>query len=398
MSIFRRVSILGLALVSLVVLAACGGDGDGGGEAFELPAPGEYSFEVTGTMEVQFLEEAVSAAPLALGQPQVGNVSGGLTIQLGEDGKFTIKDREGVDLVVGDLEGGPITFTQNEEKQSTGTISGDGVEIELNVEAWQTGSDGPVTSRNEQPIRLEGDGNPFSDEGATLSTPPNAEAVGFVSADDVVPAASFGIQVLFIGLFGGFGIDLVTPVFTPSPDAELPTAEPPTDTEEQGAEFTDTEGDEFECAGGEDADVDDGDVDVVAVGVTQVLGGVEVRVELRESPPEGEEWFSSSVQVKIGQEGRIQVGQSEVHDGTPNSGRIDEAGGVIPGSEADVKHEGKFVTIFFPNLDIEEGDTVEVRTFHLEKEGDPVHCDVTDAFPLDELILVPCGGECTREE
>ena len=121
-------------------------------------------------------------------------------------------------------------------------------------------------------------------------------------------------------------------------------------------------------------------------------------MELRESPPEGEEWFSSSVQVKIGQEGRIQVGQSEVHDGTPNSGRIDEAGGVIPGSEADVKHEGKFVTIFFPDLDIEEGDTVEVRTFHLEKEGDPVHCDVTDAFPLDELILVPCGGECTREE
>ena len=123
MSIFRRVSFLGFALVSLVVLAACGGDGDGGDGAFELPPPGEYSFEVTGTMEVQFFEEAVSAAPLALGVPQVGNVSGGLTIQLGEDGKFTIKDREGVDLVVGDLEAGPITFTQNEEKQSTGTIS-----------------------------------------------------------------------------------------------------------------------------------------------------------------------------------------------------------------------------------------------------------------------------------
>ena len=102
--------------------------------------------------------------------------------------------------------------------------------------------------------------------------------------------------------------------------------------------------------------------------------------------------------MKIGQEGRFQVGQSEDHDGTPNSGRIDDAGNVIPGSGADVEHEGRFVTIFFPSLDIEEGDTVEVRTFHQEKVGDPVHCDVTDAFSLDELILLPCGGECTREE
>jgi len=392
-SIFRRVSFLGFALVSLVVLTACGGDGDGGDGAFELPPPGEYSFEVTGTMEVLFLEDAVSAAPLAIGVPQVGNVSGDLTIQLGEDGKFTITDREGVNLVVGELEAGPITFTQNEDRQSTGTISGDGVEIDLNVEAWQTGSDGPVTSRNEQPIRLEGDGDPFSDEGAALSTPPDAEAVNFVSVDNVDPSLIFGLPAVFISLFGGFGFDLVTPVVTPDDDAELPT-----DTEEQGSDFTDAEGDEYECAGGEDAQVDDGDVDILSVGVTQVLGGVEVRVELRESPPEGQEWFSSSVQVKIGQEGRFQVGQSEVHDGTPNSGRLDDAGNVIPGSEADVDHEGRFVTIFFPNLDIEVGDTVEVRTFHLEKEGGMVHCDVTDAYLLDELITLPCGGECTREE
>jgi hypothetical protein len=102
--------------------------------------------------------------------------------------------------------------------------------------------------------------------------------------------------------------------------------------------------------------------------------------------------------VQIGQEGRFQVGQREVHDGTPNSGRLDDAGKVIPGSEADVDPEGRFVTFFFPSLDIEEGDTVTARSFHQEKEGDPVHCDVTDAFPLDELILLPCGGECTREE
>ncbi|MCH7576526.1 MAG: hypothetical protein IH822_01845 [Chloroflexi bacterium] len=395
MSIFRRVSFLGFALVSLVVLAACGGDGDGGDGAFELPPPGEYSFEVTGTMEVLFLEDAVSAAPLAIGVPQVGNVSGGLTIQLGEDGKFTIKDREGVDLVVGDLEAGPITFTQNEDRQSTGTISGDGVEIELNVEAWQTGSDGPVTSRNEQPIRLESDGDPFSDEGATLSTPPDAEAVNFVSVDNVDPSLIFGLPAVFISLFGGFGIDLVTPVFTPSPDAELPT-----DTEEQGSDFTDAEGDEYECAGGPDAVVDDGDVDILSVGVTQEIDGVEVRVKLRESPPEGKEWFSSSLQVQIGQEGRFQVGQREDHAGEPNTGRLDDAGQVIPDSEDDVTGTDNEVTFFFPDLVLEEGDTVTARSFHQEKEGDPVHCDVTDAFSLSVsgLELVPCGGECTREE
>ncbi|MCH7522355.1 MAG: hypothetical protein IH920_01105, partial [Chloroflexi bacterium] len=172
----------------------------------------------------------------------------------------------------------------------------------------------------------------------------------------------------------------------------------PPDTEDQQAVFTDAEGDEYECAGGEDAQVDDGDVDILSVGVTQEIDGVEVRVKLRESPPEGKEWFSSSVQVQIGQDGRFQVGQREVHAGEPNSGRIAEAGKIIPGSEGDVTATDKEVTFFFPGLVLKEGDTVTARSFHQEKEGDPVHCDVTDAFPLDELISIPCGGECTREE
>ena len=228
MSIFHRVSFLTFALVSLVVLAACGGDGgdgDGSGEAFELPPPGEYSFEVTGTMEVQFLEEAVSAGPVTLQETETGEVSGSLTIQLGEDGKFTIKDKEGVDLVVGNLEGGPINLSQNEEKESTGTISGDGVEIELNVLAEL--GDG-VTATHQQPFLLEGDGDPFSDEGATLSTQPDAEAVNFVSADEVDPRLIFGIPALFIGLFGGFGFEL-----TPTNDQVQDGAdeEPATDEE-----------------------------------------------------------------------------------------------------------------------------------------------------------------------
>ncbi len=455
-------------MVSLVVLAACGGNGgDGDGEAFELPAPGEYSFEVTGTMEIEFLEPGVSAAPLALGGRLAVGVGGDLAIQIAEDGSFVISDKNGMTIVAGEeleegAEGGafPITFTNDADKGSSGTITEDGTKMELNLVAeLATGE----TATNEEPIRLEGEGDPFSDEGATLSTPPDAEAVNFVSADEVDPRLIFGIPALFIGLFGGFGFEEGADE-EPATDEEpleascqqrgdvngdgevnsvdaslilqlnagliasLPCQEAadvngdgavttedaalilqftagfiesfppdiPTDTEEQGAEFTDAEGDEYECASSEG--VDDGDVDILSVGVTQVLDGVEVRVELRESPPEGQEWFSSSVQVKIGQEGRFQVGQSEVHDGTPNSGRIDDAGNVIPGSEADVDPEGKFVTFVVPSLDIEEGDSVDARAFHLEKEGDPVHCDVTDAYLLDELISLPCGGECTREE
>jgi len=385
-SLFRRVWYLGFALVSLVVLAACdgnGGDGDGRGETFELPSPGEYSFEVTGTIEVQFLEEAVSAGPVTLQETETGEVSGRLTIQLGEDGKFTIKDKDGVDLVVGNLEGGPITFTQNEDKPSTGTISSDGMEIELNVLAELR--DG-VTTTHEQPFLLEGDGDPFSDEGATLSTQPDAEPVNFVSADEVDPRLIFGIPALFIGLFGGFGFEETDDLTSDDDDADLPTV------------FSDAAGDAFECAGGEDAVVDDANVDILVVDVAQLLDGVVVRVKLGKSPQESKEWFSFSVQVQIGQEGRFQVGQDEVHDGEPNSGRLDDAGQVIPDSEGDVTAGVEFVRFFFPGLVLQPGDTVTARSFHLEKEEDPVHCDVTDAFSLSELELIPCGGECTREE
>ena len=116
------------------------------------------------------------------------------------------------------------------------------------------------------------------------------------------------------------------------------------------------------------------------------------------SPLESIKWFSHSVQVQIGQEERFQVGQYEVHDGTPNTGRPDDAGNVIPGSEGDVSATDKEVTFFFPGLVLEPGDTVTARSFHLETAEDMVHCDVTDAFSLDELLSLPCGGECTREE
>ena len=157
LSITRRGIFLGLALVPLVLLAACGDDDDDSGEAFQLPPAGEYSFEVTGTMEIEIVPEEVSAAPRALGQPETSDVSGNLTIQLGEDGGFTISAKDGATLFAVTPQGDSITFTQNEAIPSTGTISGDGVEVELNLEAeLPTGE----TTTSEEPIRLEGEGNP----------------------------------------------------------------------------------------------------------------------------------------------------------------------------------------------------------------------------------------------
>jgi hypothetical protein len=50
----------------LTLLAACGGDENGA--EVELPAPGEYFFDVEATIEFTLTEEAVSAAALAGGQ------------------------------------------------------------------------------------------------------------------------------------------------------------------------------------------------------------------------------------------------------------------------------------------------------------------------------------------
>ena len=437
MSIFRRVSLLGFALASLVALAACGGngDGDGGGEAFQLPAPGEYSFEVTGTMEIEFLEEAVSAAPLALGAPMTSEFSGGITIKLGEDGKFTITDKEGVNLVTGDLEGGPIRFTQNEDNPSTGAISEDGMTIELNVIAELRGG---VTATHEQPFLLEGDGNPFSDEGATLSTPPDAEAINFVSADEVDQTLIFGLTAVFIGLFGGFGFEEGADE-EPATDEEpleascqqrgdvngdgevnsvdaslilqlnagliasLPCQEAadvngdgavttvdaalilqlnagliesfppdiPTDTEEQGAEFTDPTDDATDCATGET--VDDPAVDIQSVSVRQVDTRVEVEVSMGQSPKMSlEDYYSFVILLYLfGWDYLV-----EFHAGERRQGQTDSSGNVIPGTEDDVTVTDDAVTFVIRDVDsIPDGSELEVKAFHMENQGSSVNCD-----------------------
>ena len=384
MSIFRRISFLGFALVSLVVLAACGGDGD---EAFELPPPGEYSFEVTGTMEVQFLEEAVSAGPVTLQETETGEVSGGITIDLGEDGSFTIKDKEGVNLVVGDLEGGPITFTQNEDKPSTGNVGPNGTTMNLNVDATQ---DSGETATSETPIELEGDGKLGVDPDVTLTTPADAAPVRYIDETTgllgqpyyTVSLISFLFEELsFTGKPSGEDKELEETDEPAPPDTDLPS-----DMEEPQVAINDASGDTFDCAGGPSAVVVDLAVDLLFGSVTQLPDGVVVRVSLGVRPLVSAEDESFAVQAQIGQEGRTQVAQFEVHQGVPNSGRLDDAGNVIPGSEGDVTAMGVEVTFTFPGLVLQEGDTVTARSFHQQTAEDKVNCDVTDEFSLDELV------------
>ncbi len=166
----RALAFSTLALTgALTLLAACGGDDDD--EAFELPPAGEYSFEVTGTIEVEIVREEVSAAPLAAGQRQTGEVSGSLTIQLADDGSFTIKDTKGVDLLVVDVEGGPIHLAQNEATPSSGNVGPEGTTIELKPEATLPSGE---TATSEAPIKLESADHLGPDSSVTLTTPADA--------------------------------------------------------------------------------------------------------------------------------------------------------------------------------------------------------------------------------
>jgi len=312
MSIYRRVWFIGFALVSLVVLAACGGnggdggDGDGSGVAFQLPVPGEYSLAATGTIEIDIVREEVNAAPLALGAPETGEFSGGLTIQLGEDGKFTISNEDGVLLVVEEVKDGPITLRQNEDKPSTGTISEDGVEIELNVLAEL--GDG-VTTTHEQPFLLEGDGDPLADEGATVAPPADAEPVRFMPVE--------GYRDLNMAIIEMF----IIPSFREQEEFQ----------ESLKVDFSDPVDDATDCGTG--AAVDDPAVEISGVNVTRVGEDLEVEVATVQSPTKSfEESYSMAIILLLfGYEGL-----AEFHAGLQQQGQTDSKGNVIPGTEGSV--------------------------------------------------------------
>ena len=478
MSIFRRVSFLGFALVSLVALAACGGNGGGvisaenGGTAtsddgkltLEIPpgALGEDTEITVTAIPVDELPEALRedadggpayrlepdglefsqpvAVSLELGkadlpedQPENGTFAYELLTQ-DEDGEPEFLDEleteaslaDGTVVVRGKLD----HFTFITKKRGTvilvvdpGTISvppGSFFEAEISIVNLDHEEDQDFGKLAEgqlaagiSDIGLE----PFFDGSVVDGAPVKPEIAplppGYFDVTDFTyfckeGEGGYGASLDYIAapvdkpelgrrqgiaLLGSArcGTATPTPTATPSPtpgtDELTPTLTPnlSSDTEPKVA-FSDASGDAFDCAGGEDAGVVDLAVDMLYGGVMQLPDGVVVRVTLSVRPIYSAKDASFAVQAQIGQEGRSQVAQYEFSGGQPNNGRLDDAGNVIPGSEGDVTTTGGELTFFFPDTVLKKGDTMTVRSSHQRNPEDAVNCDVTDAFPLDELV------------
>ena len=404
MSIFRRVSLLGFALVSLVALAACGGngDGDGGGEAFERPAPGEYVFDVEATIEFTLTEPAVSAAAGVL-QTYTGMGTGTATVNVteppeGGDGEVITGYFGGMKFEL-TIRGGdsefPIEIIQlpdedsSEWRMSRGTSAVPSVLTELGPFIVVVTIPEGDTLTNVDSVPLESNEGIDLTEAFNLRMPgliPNLHPIRLQDEDEMVIGAITGVLLELTPTnnqveTGGDGEP------EPPDDESTPTLTPnlSSDTEPKVA-INDASGDAYKCADGEDAVVVDLAVDMLFGGVTQLPDGVVVRVSLGVRPIESAKDASFAVQAQIGQEGRSQVAQYEFSGGQPNNGRLDDAGNVIPGSEGDVTATGVELTFTFPGLVLKKGDTVTVRSSHQRNPEDAVNCDVTDAFPLDELV------------
>lgn len=177
----------------------------------------------------------------------------------------------------------------------------------------------------------------------------------------------------------------------PTQEAEPTEVEAPEPTEppaasDNAASFDDREGDVFICDAGEDTVMDDPASDILEMGVSQLDDGVQVRMRLSQSALESSDDFRLSIQARIGQSGGYQVGIYEYNDGSSKIGRLETVSEVEAGTEGDVRASDEWVAFFFPDLVLQEGDTVTGRTFHMLTDGVAETCDVTQAFSLDDLL------------
>ena len=153
-----RLPLLAIAATIIVLLmaAACGGDGDNGGDgALELPPAGEYQFNVEATLEIELSEELVSAAPPALQQSQTVDLSGTATIDFGPSGAtFNIPQFGISGTITIQGEDSQIQITENPDMPSTGEFTQDDTFFDLFLEVELTNTD-TIVVRNEDPLHLE---------------------------------------------------------------------------------------------------------------------------------------------------------------------------------------------------------------------------------------------------
>lgn len=157
-----------LAVVIITAAVACGGGGDGNGteqptEAVEveLPPPGEYSFQLTGTAVFVVTEEGVARGSVRLQADETVSLQGDLRVELSDDGTFSIP---GLNLQ-GSLGGDVVTITAS---QGEGSVSAAGTSLSVDADVVVGGS------LAHGGIDLSGDESIFSAGGATLSMPPDS--------------------------------------------------------------------------------------------------------------------------------------------------------------------------------------------------------------------------------
>ncbi len=190
--------VIAAAILALLMAAACGGDGDNGDDSgtaeVELPSPGEYEFAVTGTMEIEIMEDQVSAAPaMAQGEDtQTVDLTGDATINF-ETGEFNIAQFGISGKITLGGEETDIQVNQNPDTPSTGQTTADETKIDLYLEIELNNAQ-TIVGRNEDPVRLQADGPWYFAEGTTgqgppfiLETPDGSPTVLFYSTSGDTP-------------------------------------------------------------------------------------------------------------------------------------------------------------------------------------------------------------------
>jgi len=132
-----------IAVAAAAALASCGG---GGEKKIDLLATGEYQFSVSGTLDLEFQAESASAVPIGALQTHTADVSGDVTLKMGDDGSFSLEQWgiSGKVEVNGDTVN--ITATDSPKEPSTGKTDKDGTEVDIYLE-------GTVTNQETVPSR-----------------------------------------------------------------------------------------------------------------------------------------------------------------------------------------------------------------------------------------------------
>ena len=371
MPILKQFTLVGLATFALAVIVACGGDGDDGDDAFELPPPGVYRFDVTGTAEVEFPAAGVSAAPIALQETETGRVSGELTIELRPDGSFAISAGGDLLLEISEVTGGPVTLSQNEDDPSDGAIGPGGFAMNLDLGAMLPSGE---MLTGQEPLLLEGDGNPFLDSGAPFEYDP-PPGWGPLPFTDGSGAPLLIIEDFSLGLTLAEGPpadeeeELSADDFAATAEAEFDVLE--TVEAQLQEEFADEEGDDVFC--GSDQPANNPTVDITGVNFFGPPDAFRMEVFMDGSPAAAfDDDTSWSVGVSVGGQGAI----AEVHERQARVGFFAPGGTtLIPESEQDVNIGDTSVRFDFPPIDIDPGTTWNVETFSLPGPNDSVACD-----------------------